>query len=276
MSSPLNIGRLVTTFALVTLSAVNALSAWDCCEPESDNRFYVGAFGGQLYSNANTMHQFGTAFFTEASGGPLPIIADGRLNKTTSGFGGVQVGYEFSKPSCSNFSLAYAGEAEAFFFKQKKSGNLINQTVVGLPEHNFADSFDLNSSVVLANVVVSIKNNSLFGLTPYVGGGIGAAHLNLKNANSLQIEPIEAGINHFNSKRNDDSWTFAAQAKAGVRYNFNNLFHIFAEYRYLYVDSSNYVLGATNYPTHAPTTAWNVKVNNTHFNAFAIGIQFDL
>lgn len=269
-----NLGRLATTFALVSVSVIQSLSGWDRCEADSESRLYVGAFGGVLYSNANLMHQYGTAFFAEASLGPLPIIAEGKLNNITCGFGGIQIGYEVSKPGYLN--LEPAGELEAFFFKQKKKGHLINQTVIGLPEHDFADSFHMDSSIVLANVVLSMKTDSFFGLSPYVGGGIGAAHLSLSKADSLQLEPVEAGINHFNSNRKDDSWAFAAQVKAGLRYNFCQNFHIFAEYRYLYVDDSKYVLGSTNYPTHVPTSPWNVKVKYTYFNAFAIGLQFDL
>jgi opacity protein-like surface antigen len=121
-----------------------------------------------------------------------------------------------------------------------------------------------------------LKSPCLYGFTPYVGGGIGAARVSLKNAKSFQISPEELGINHFNSKRHDSSWAFAAQAKAGIRYDFCESFHIFGEYRYLYLDSSNYILGSTVYPTHVPTSPWNVKVSNVHYNAFAIGIQYDL
>ena len=134
----------------------------------------------------------------------------------------------------------------------------------------------MNSSVILANLVLSINNDCLCGFSPYVGGGIGATRVSLHKADSLQVEPLEAGINHFNSNRNDSTWAFAAQAKAGLRYNFCEMFHIFAEYRYLYVDASNYIFGSTNYTTHVPTSPWNVKVKNIHYNAFAIGIQFDL
>ncbi len=134
----------------------------------------------------------------------------------------------------------------------------------------------MNSSVILTNLVLSINTDCLFGFSPYVGGGIGATRVSLHNADSFQVEPIEAGINHFNSNRNDSSWTFAAQVKAGLRYNFCEMFHVFAEYRYLYVDATNYILGATNYTTHVPTSPWNVKVKNAHYNAFAIGVQFDL
>ncbi len=275
-----NLSRLAVISALLSLSAVNSLTAydeWECCEEPSCNRLYIGAFGGGIYSNSSRVHQYGTAFFSEIDSiGPLPIIGKGHLEKNSTGFGGVQVGYEWSKPSCSSWSLATAGELEAFFFSHKTKGHLINETVVGLPEHDFADSFHVNSSEILANVVFSLNSDSLFGFSPYVGGGIGAARLSLDKADSLQVEPVEAGVNHFNSDRCDSTWAFAAQVKAGLRYNFCQMFHIFAEYRYLYVDSSNYIFGSTNYTTHVPTSPWNVKVKNIIYNAFAIGLQFDL
>lgn len=282
-----NKGRLAALFALLSLSAMNSsLMAWDwcdqpcceqtCCDEPSCNRLYIGAFGGVIYSNKNKVNQYGTAYFPEDILGPLSIIAEGHLKKTSSGFGGAQVGYEWSRPSCSCWSFAAAGELEAFYFRHKKKGHLINKTVVGLPEHEFSDSFHLNSTVVLANAVLSVNSDCLCGISPYVGGGLGAARVSLHKANSLQVVPVEAGVNHFNSNRNDSNWAFAAQAKAGLRYNFCQMFHIFAEYRYIYVDAAHYVLGATNYPTHVPTSPWNVRVRNVHYNAFAVGLQFDL
>jgi opacity protein-like surface antigen len=273
-----NLGRLTVFFALVSLSAMNSsLMAWESCGSPSCNRLYIGAFGGRVHSDSNKVSQYGTAYFPELTSiGPLSVIAEGHLNKTSTGFGGIQIGYEWSKPGCSDWSLAAAGELEAFFFNHKKKGHLINQTVNGLPEHDFSDSFHMNSRVILVNVVLSLNNDCLLGFSPYIGGGIGATRISLYKADSFQVKPIEADINHFNSKRDDSSWAFAAQAKAGLRYNFCQLFHIFAEYRYLYVDASNYIFGATNYPTHVPTSPWNVKVENVHYNAFAIGFQFDL
>ena len=119
-----NLGRLAVLFALVSLSAMNSsLTAWECCEQPSCNRLYIGAFGGGIYSNSSKVTQYGTAFFSELTSiGPLSVIAEGHLNKTSTGFGGVQIGYEWSKPSCSGWSLAPAGELEAFFFKSQEKG----------------------------------------------------------------------------------------------------------------------------------------------------------
>lgn len=263
------------------LCAASSLSAWgecDVCDVCDSNRVYIGGFGGGIYSDSTKVYQLGTAFFTEAEGGPLAVYAQGTTKKTSTGFGGLQVGYEWSQPQycgCSSWTMATAGEIEAFFFSNKRTGHLINPTD-RLDEHDFDASFNMKKSVILANAVFSFNTSSLWGLTPYVGGGIGAARICIGSAKSFQVAPPEVGINHFNSKTSDAAWTFAAQFKAGLRYNIYNSFHIFGEYRYLYLDSSRYIFGSTVYPGHAPTSTWNVKVNNIHYNAFVFGIQFDL
>lgn len=271
--------RLSGLLTLLSLSAAPSLMAWDCCDPCACNRFYIGGFGGGTYSDSTRMSQMGTAFFTEAEGGPLAVLAQGRTKSTSSGFGGVQLGYEWSQCplniGCSDWTISPAAEVEAYFFSNKKKGHLINPTD-RLPEHDFSDSFNMNMGVYLANIVFSLNNSCLCGFTPYVGGGVGATRISMSNAKSLQVSPVEAGVNHFNSKRNDSSWAFAAQIKTGLRYKICESFHIFGEYRFLYVDSSNYIFGSTVYPTHAPTSPWNVKVKNIHYNSFAIGFQYDL
>jgi len=265
---------------LLSLNAMNSnLMAIECCDSFQCNRTYIGGFGGGLYSNSTKMSQMGTAFFSEINGGPLAIYAEGHTKNTSSGFGGIQIGYEWSQCplhiGCSNWSIAPAVELEAYWYCHNKKGHLINPTE-RLPEHDFLDSFHMSSGVYLANAVFSLNNPCLGAFSPYVGGGVGATRISINKADSLQTSPEEPGINHFNSKRNDSSWAFAAQAKVGLRYNICKSFHIFGEYRYLYVDSSNYILGSTVYPTHAPTSPWNVKIQNINYNAFVVGVQYDL
>lgn len=279
-----NLGRLAVISALLSLSAVNSLTAfdeWECCEEPSCSRVYIGGFGGGIYSNATTVSQMGTAYFFEDEGGALSIYAKGKTKSTSSGFGGAQIGYESYKwLGCSDWSLGTAGEVEAFFFSHNKEGHLINppSRLVSVPfsEHDFDASFRMNMGVYLVNVVFSLNNPSLCGFSPYIGGGVGATRISIRNAESAQVDPLEPGVNHFNSDRGDSSWAFAAQAKAGLRYNFCDSFHLFGEYRYVYVDTSNYILGATVYPTHAATSPWNVRIKNMQYNAFAFGLQYDL
>ncbi len=282
-----NIKYLLAPLTFLFLSSINlsaddyyypngsSFAADDCCCDTDCNHFYIGAFGGGIYSDRIKLRQTGTAFFTEAEGGPLAVDARGHSRKFSSGFGGVQLGYAWAPSQCSCWGISKAAEVEAFFYRHKLRGELINPTD-RLPEHDFLDSFHTNVGVFLVNGVFALENCGLGSFSPYIGVGVGAATLSLHKADSLQIDPPEAGINHFNSKRNDSDWAFAAQGKAGIKFNFCDRFNIFAEYRILFIDSSRYNFGSTVYETHAATSTWDVDVRNTWYNAFAIGIQFEL
>lgn len=276
MLSSLSKSRLLALLALLSLNTMNSsLRACECWDSSECNRMYVGAFGGGIYSSSTKVSQMGTVFFPELAGGPLAVVAQGHTNKTSSGFGGAQIGYEWSKNSrCSDWMLASALEIEAYWYNHTKKGHLIN--VEGRPEErDFLDSLPMDVGVYLANVVFSLNNSCFGAFSPYIGGGIGATRLSIKNATSIQTSPTELE-NHFNSRQSDSSWAFAAQAKAGIRYHVCESLHIFGEYRYLFVDSSHYIFGSTVYPTHAPTSPWNVKVQNIQYNAFVFGVRYEL
>lgn len=284
MSNLFTKGRLSALITLLSLSTVSApLMAWDnynyscdtnsCCEAPSNNKMYIGGFGGGIWSNRVKTWQMGTAFFTEAEGGPLAVFARGNLNKTSSGFGGFQIGYEMAPSACSEWGIATAGELEVLFHSHKHKGHLFNDTD-RLPEHDFFNRFDLRTGVGLVNFVVSIKNSCMWGIVPYLGGGVGVARHSIKNASSTQLAPIE-DVNHFNSKTNDSCWSFAAQFKAGARYYFTDALSIFVEYRYLFIDRSDYLFGSTVDPVHVPTSPWNVRIQDASFNAVSAGVRWD-
>lgn len=268
---------LSAILVVLSLTTINAsLTACECCDAYEDNRMYVGAFGGGIYSNDTHVSQQGTIFFLEAQGGPLAVNARGHAKENSSGLGGAQFGYEWTKCPMdlegSGWTITPAVELEAFWYSQTKKGHLLNPTD-RLLEHDFLDTFPMDMGVYLANAVFSL-NNPYFGpFSPYISGGVGATRLSIRNATSLQTAPPEAGINHFDSDRSDTTWTFAGQVKAGLRYNFCQSFHLFAEYRYLFVDCSRFVLGSTVAPGHATTSPWDVKVHNIHNNAFVVAFS---
>ena len=112
-------------------------------------------------------------------------------------------------------------------------------------------------------------------MTPYIGGGIGGARVSVSGANSLQIAPPEPGVNHFNSGTNSSVWTFAAQAKVGVRVALGPHAYVFGEYRYLYVGSNDQIFGNTVYAGHAATTAWTVRFDDASYHLGTVGIGFN-
>ncbi|MFA5955592.1 outer membrane protein [Hyphomicrobium sp.] len=230
---------------------------------------YVGVFGGGGFGSTTDVTQLGTAFFSEAEGGPLAVNATGRTDSGGVGFVGGQIGYEWSHGSV----VLPAFEIEGLYLDAGTRRATLQNPTDRLPEHTFDDSFPMNNAVVLANLVLSLPTS--YGVTPYFGGGIGGARVAIDGAHSLQTNPTEAGINHFNSGPDSTAWSFAAQAKVGVRVALGSNAYVFGEYRYLYVGSTDQIFGPTVYPTHVPTTAWTERFGETSYNLATAGIGFN-
>jgi opacity protein-like surface antigen len=259
---------------LLALSCTSALADDDCvCAPAG--RTYVGVFGGGGCSSIANVTQLGTALFPPIQGGPLEVHATGRSGTQGVGLVGLQIGHEWSSSSegC-GWGLLPAVEVEGYYLAGTQRADLDNPGT-RLPEHEFDDSFPMNNAVLLTNAVLSVRT-PYKALTPYVGGGIGAACISISGADSSQVNPPEAGVNHFNSGPNSSSWGFAAQAKVGLRIALTDHAYLFTEYRYLYVGSTTYIFGSTVYPTHVPTTDWTVHFNDMshHLGVGGIGFSF--
>lgn len=244
----------------------------------ANQNFYVGAFGGGGSPNHINAGQFGTVYIVEASGGPLAVNAFGKLNNKSAAFFGAQLGYQaqhISINSSSQWTLGPAVELEGLSMnKSTFSATLYNYTDRA-DEHEFVVSYPMYRNVFLANAVFSF-NSPRFTVQPYIGFGIGSALVRISGANSVQVNPAEAGINHYNTDPSDTNTTFAGQLKLGLGYNLNKHVSFFAEYRRLYIASSHFELGSTAYATHAPTSSWKIKLGAQKYNLGAIGVRFNL
>ena len=228
---------------------------------------YASIFGGGGFASDTGVAQLGTAFFIEAQGGPLAVNARGTAGSGGVGFIGGQIGHEWSNGTL----VLPAVELEGFFISNGSRHASLNSPTDRLDEHSFDDTFSQNTSVFLANLVFSLPT-TYYGLTPYLGGGIGAARVGVSGANSLQIAPPEAGVNHFNSDPDSSAFTFAAQLKAGVRMALGPNAFVFGEYRYLYVGSADQTLGSTVYPNHAATSPWTLTLDASSYSLATAGI----
>lgn len=238
--------------------------------PASSRGAYVGVFGGGGSRSSTSVSQSGTAFFTEAQGGPLAVDARGRTNSGGVGFGGAHVGYEWSYGKY----LQPALELEGFYLAGNQQRATLANPTARLDEHTFSDTFPARTTVLLANMVVGFRT-PYQGFTPYIGGGIGAANVSIKGATSTQTDPAEPGINHFNANPDASAWTFAAQAKVGARMPLGDSgAYLFGEYRYLYVGAVNQVFGSTVYPTHVATSPWTASFDGTSHHLAAAGVGF--
>lgn len=252
------------------------------CSPKGRG-LYAGFFGGAGGDASVPAAQRGIALFPltgplSADGnGPLNVNATGHVHSQGIGLAGVNVGKEWDGwwvgDQTGRWGLLPAAELEGFYLTHTVQGELRNPNA-RLPEHDFADSFPINSGVFLANVVVSV-HSPMEGLSPYIGIGAGASYTSINGANSPQVAPPEPFVNHFNSGTSRYDWSFALQAKAGVRYALTEHMYVFAEYRFLYETDTNYTFGPTVYPTHAPTTPWRVTIGDTYKNLGVVGVGFN-
>lgn len=257
--------------------------ASDCCNPcEPSGSFYISAFGGGGAALKTTLRQTGIAFFPEDEGGQLNVDARGSWRGANAALGGAAIGYKLLPRRITSCGVRFtpAVEFEGYYLTRlnnSTSEDLINQLDTDrLPEHDFINNLPMDGGVFLANGILSFNVPSCSAVQVYVGGGVGAAKTWINKATSFQVNPIEPGINHFNSKRTDSNWALAAQAKVGLSFELSANWSVFAEYRYLHVNSSNYTFGDTRYPDHVPTTSWKVKVRSLDYNLGVAGIQFTL
>ncbi|MBS0626879.1 MAG: hypothetical protein JSS09_01560, partial [Verrucomicrobia bacterium] len=202
---------------------------------------YFGGFGGFANSSSTYITQKGTAFFSADSGGPMSVNAKGSSNSSGIGFGGLHVGYEWLRNKTGGFCLTPGVELEGYYFTNTKTASLNNPTD-RLDSHKFKDSFPMRVGVALINGTLAFTNDYI---TPYIGVGVGANMVSIHSAKATQVEPPEPGINHFNSDTSAFNWTYALQAKTGLRYALSKYCRIFGEYRFLYLPSTNYTFGST-------------------------------
>jgi opacity protein-like surface antigen len=246
--------------------------------------FYIGGFGGWGSSNDFQIRQSGIALFSttlhqKGIGGlsdPLAIDAVGDSDHLSIGFGGIHVGYEWAMSlyNDTTWNIIPAIELEGIYFRKTAETQLDNSSFTALAEHDFDDKFPFKTGVVLVNGIFELNCLRMQMLHPYIGVGLGAAVIAIKHADSLQVSPPEPGVNHFNSDQDSQDWTFAAQAKVGLRYAFSDHLRMFAEYRFIYLGNTEYTFGSTQYPTHVPTTSWKVDFHNMYYSAGALGIEY--
>lgn len=227
---------------------------------------YVSLFGGGGVHSSGDVTQLGTVFYVEAQGGPMAVNATGKTDSSNVAFIGVQLGHEWARGN-----LLAALELEGLYLPGRSQHARLENPTDRLAEQTFDDSFKMNNAVILANLVLSFPTSNA-RVTPYIGGGIGLARVDVTSAESTQVNPAEPGINHFNSGSSSTAWTFAAQAKAGIRYALDDNLYLFGEYRYLLIDATDQTLGSTVYPAHAPTTPWTVRFDGVSYHLATAGI----
>ncbi|MFI5333818.1 MAG: outer membrane protein [Chlamydiales bacterium] len=236
---------------------------------------YVGVFGGGGSTSKADVSQRGFAFNNPDPRLALSVDADGETGNLGAAIGGAHVGYEFPTGTRITPALEFEG-----FYLQATSGKetsaITNPTTV-IAEHDFINTLPLRAALFYGDLLFAFEMpKKLSWLEPYVAGGIGGGTVWLHKARSEQMNPPEPGLNHFNSRPSASSGAFTAQFKGGLRFNVTDHWRLFGEYRYVYIASTNYTFGFTQYPEvgHAPTSNWLFDMNSLNYNLGVAGIEY--
>lgn len=267
----LRVGAHVMTKLTCTLAAVLALSNAASAADISDSRsLYAGAFGGFGFLGEASMQQLGTVI-TPDSFPDIDVDARGSADRVSAPIAGVQLGYELNQwdLSPSGWSVGIAGEIEGLYLAAEPQGVLdIDPQALGTQYV----SLPLSVGAVLLNAVAGLRTPHSDRVIPYAGAGIGYGAVFINGSNSTN--PSEPGINHFNSEPDASAAGLALQAKIGIKAAVANNWSIFTEFRHVYIASTDYTFGRTEYETHLPTTKWNVELGPQNYNLWVTGVSY--
>lgn len=255
------------------LLAVSAV-ATPCLAAEGAQQpgVYVGVFGGGGAAIATSLRQRGAVHINNRVS--LPIDADGSTSSSTRvGLGGLQLGYEWDswRAQSGNWGMRPAVELEGIYIgRHSPTGEMpVRPRALGTQYVKTPTKVGL----LMANAVFTFETPYSSRIFPYIGAGAGAAFVSIKGSDSAN--PMEPGINHFNSDPDASATAFAMQFKAGFKAEIAKNLHLFTEYRYLTIDSTRYTFGATDYPgLHLPTAKWRVDMGRQKYNLFVAGLQY--
>lgn len=233
--------------------------------------FYAGVFGGAGAAIAHSLQQRGAVHVNERFS--LPINAKGSTENSTSvGLGGLQFGHEWDAMSLGDsLKVRPALELEAVYIGKHSPTGVMPVIPRALGTQYV--TVPLKAGLILANAVFTFDTPWSDRLFPYLGLGAGAARISIRGADSFN--PMEPGINHFNSDPDASDTAFAMQLRAGFKIQVSRQLQLFTEYRHLTIAPTRYTFGATDYPgLHLPTADWRVDLGRRKYNLFVAGLQY--
>ena len=232
---------------------------------------YLGAFGGVGMLGDTSMQQVGTVI-TPFIIPDINVDARGSADSVVSPIAGIQLGYEFNRwdVSASGWNVGIAAEIEGLYLGAEPKGVLdIDPQALGTQYV----TLPLSVGAVLVNAVFNLQTPYSEAIRPYAGVGAGYGAVFINGSNSTN--PSEPGINHFNSEPDASSGGLALQAKIGIRADVTSNWSVFTEYRHVYVASTDYTFGRTDYPgEHLPTTKWSVDLGQQNYNLWVSGLSY--
>jgi opacity protein-like surface antigen len=261
--------RLSPLFSL--LCSRGASGPCGAADETSAQGAYIGVFGGFGSASATSLRQQGGFYLPGPLGTRVKVDAKGSTGTSQPPVLGVQAGYEWNrlKLGDSRWGVRPAVELEGLYIaRHAPTGDMpITPSVLGTQYV----TAPMTVGVLLAGVAFTLQTPYSGRILPYLGVGAGLARTSIQGADS--VNPNEPGVNHFDSGADASAYAFAMQFKAGLKGEVAPNLLLFAEYRYLAINSTGYTFGSTR-PPHFPTDTWQVSLGPQAYNLVVAGVQF--
>ncbi len=187
--------------------------------------------------------------------------AYGHANLDESFGGGAGIGYRFTD--------MLRGDVTARYSKPDFNG-LTNASIFCGAGCNLRDRGEASMWDVMANAYVDL--GTVAGFTPYVGGGVGAVHLNYDTPTLEACTPLFCGTA---GAKGEESWRFAWSVSAGVAYDVSRNLALDIGYRYMNVEGGdNYKLLGT--PINRPGQSLTGSDDGFDRHTISAGLRYSL
>jgi opacity protein-like surface antigen len=226
--------KLPTILSLSLIAGAAALQAGETTTTSYDKGYRapaVEAMGGPYWSIYGGVDIDQTADASDDRGDFGGSATD--IEGDTGWFAGLKFGYDFDSDSWAHAAI----ELEAQYTRVDADFSLSGGGF------SADSSGDIHAAHLMINGLVKFK--PVWHLRPYIGGGVGVAHLWLRDAST---EVRFGGVPIGRDVHEDaEDWTFAYQGIGGLDWYVNDRFTIYTEYKALVFHDA---VGLENYLHH--------------------------
>lgn len=188
-------------------------------------------------------------------GGASTFAASGFNTDDGASYGhsiGIGAGYYYSR----NFRVDVTGELRM----EKESITTAGSNAIGV---TLNDTTTLQSAIFMANGYYDMNR---FGRwTPYVGGGLGFAVNDVRRTHT----GTDGIVTNSSRTERQYVYTLAANASAGIKYQFTDVTSLDLNYRYLYV-------GGTDAMASINGNTSTIEIDDQHEHYIRVGLRFDI
>ncbi len=238
---------------------------------------YIGVFGGGGTLSSMSVSNLGVDYFPPTAGGIVAANLSGRSQSHSDWLVGGMIGHDFGAsalPYFSRWSIRPAAELEGYYIGKKNVSSNTTNIASSTNRQDFSVTYPMSSGVGMINAVLNFDTEQALRWHPYVAGGVGVAAVSVSNATATQTTPTGVTANQFGSSSSASDTAFASQAKAGLNFDYNEHFKIFAEYRYLYLGATSFMFGSPINTSLASN--WSTKLGSQSYNFGSAGIKYYL